>query len=270
MDVCYPSGELFWQSTRDTGMDGTRVRAVLKAVSEGKVSTEEALEQLKLLPYEELGFATLDTHRALRQGFPEVIFCPGKTIEQIAEIADRLLRQHNNLLATRATEEIHGAIAKIDGSAEFDTLARTVVVRRERGPSTTGTVLVLSAGTADIPVAEEAVVTADFLGSRVEKLYDVGVAGLHRVLNKWSELQAARVLIVVAGMDGVLPSVVGGLTAQPLIAVPTSVGYGASFGGFSALLTMLNSCAAGTAVVNIDNGFGAGVLAHRINLLGEK
>ncbi len=251
-------------------MDGTRVRAVLTAVREGKLSTEEALERLKLLPYEELGFATLDSHRSLRQDIPEVLFCPGKTIEQIAEIASRLLRQHSTLLATRATEEMYRAIANVEASAEYNTLGRTVVVRGDKRPPTAGTVLVMSAGTADIPVAEEAAVTADFLGSRVEKLYDVGVAGLHRVLNKWSELQAARVLVVVAGMDGVLPSVVGGLTARPLIAVPTSVGYGASFGGLSALLTMLNSCAAGTAVVNIDNGFGAGVLAHRINLLGEK
>ncbi|MFQ5847621.1 MAG: nickel pincer cofactor biosynthesis protein LarB [Candidatus Methylomirabilales bacterium] len=250
-------------------MDGTQVRAVLDAVREGKLSTEEAVERLKLLPYEELGFATLDSHRSLRQGFPEVLFCPGKTIEQIAEIAARLLRQHSTLLATRATEEMYSAIAAIERAAEYNPNARTVVVRRDQHARTTGTVLVMSAGTADISVAEEAAVTADFLGSRVEKLYDVGVAGLHRVLNKWSELQAARVLVVAAGMDGVLPSVVGGLTARPLIAVPTSVGYGASFGGLAALLTMLNSCAAGTAVVNIDNGFGAGVLAHRINLLGE-
>ena len=250
-------------------MDGTRVRTVLEAVREGKLSTEDALERLKVLPFEELGFATLDSHRSLRQGFPEVLFCPGKTIEQITAIAERLLRHHGSLLATRASEEMHGAIAKVDRSAEYNVLARTVVVRRGQTPPTTGTVLVMSAGTADIPVAEEAGVTAEFLGSRVEKHYDVGVAGLHRILNKLAELHAARVLVVVAGMDGVLPSVVGGLTAKPLIAVPTSIGYGASFGGMSALLTMLNSCAAGTAVVGIDNGFGAGVLAHRINLLGE-
>ncbi|MFQ5803460.1 MAG: nickel pincer cofactor biosynthesis protein LarB [Candidatus Methylomirabilales bacterium] len=251
-------------------MDGTQVREVLEAVREGKLSTEEAVDRLKLLPYEDLGFATLDSHRSLRQGFPEVLFCPGKTVDQIVHIAERLLRQHNNLLATRATEEIADAIAKIDGAVEYNALGRTVVIRQEQRPSTTGTLLVMSAGTADIPVAEEAAVTADFLGSQVEKLYDVGVAGLHRLLHKWEELQQARVLVVAAGMDGVLPSVVGGLTSKPLIAVPTSVGYGASFGGLSALLTMLNSCAAGTAVVNIDNGFGAGVLAHRINLLGEQ
>lgn len=250
-------------------MDRTKVKAVLQAVREGNLSTEEAPDQLKLLPYEDLGFATLDNHRSLRQGFPEVIFCPGKTVEQVAQIADRLLRQHNNLLATRASEKVAEAITKIDESVEHNALARTVVVRREARPTMTGTVLVMSAGTADTPVAEEAAVTADFLGCLVDKVYDVGVAGLHRLLHKWEEMQRARVLLVVAGMDGALPSVAGGLTARPLIAVPTSVGYGASFGGFSALLTMLNSCAAGTAVVNIDNGFGAGVLAHRINLLGE-
>ncbi|MFQ5803479.1 MAG: nickel pincer cofactor biosynthesis protein LarB, partial [Candidatus Methylomirabilales bacterium] len=239
------------------------------AVEEGNLSTEEALDRLKLVPYEELGFATLDNHRSLRQGVPEVILCLGKTVEQVARIADRLLCQHSNLLATRASEEIYQAIARREPSAEYNSLARTVVVRREAVPSTVGTALVISAGTADIPVAEEAAVTADFLGSGVEKLYDVGVAGLHRLLHKWEALQRARVLVVVAGMDGALPSVVGGLTSKPLVAVPTSVGYGASFGGVSALLTMLNSCAAGTAVMNIDNGFGAGVLAHRINLLGE-
>ncbi len=250
-------------------MDGTKVKAVLQAVREGYLSTEEALDRLKRLPYEELGFATLDSHRSIRQGFPEVIFCSGKTIEQVAEIAAHLLRQHSNLLATRATEETYRAIARIEASAEYNTLARTVVVRQEPRPATTGIVLVMSAGTADLSVAEEAAVTVDFLGSQVDRVYDVGVAGLHRLLHKWGELQRARVLVVVAGMDGVLPSVVGGLVSKPLVAVPTSVGYGASFGGLSALLTMLNSCAAGTAVVNIDNGFGAGVLAHRINLLGE-
>ncbi len=260
----------FQKRLRNMGMDETKVRQVLEAVRDGKLSAEEALERLKLLPYEELGFATLDSHRSLRQGFPEVLFCPGKTVDQIVQIADRLLHQHSNLLATRATEDIYHAIAKIEASTEYNALARTIVVRRQQKPTTTGTVLVTSAGTADIPVAEEAAVTADFLGSRVDKLYDVGVAGLHRLLHKWDELQRARVLVVVAGMDGVLPSVVGGLTSKPLIAVPTSIGYGASFEGLSALLTMLNSCAAGTAVVNIDNGFGAGVLAHRINLLGER
>jgi hypothetical protein len=250
-------------------MQGSTVREVLEAVRDGRLSAEEAAERLKLLPYEELGFATLDTHRSLRQDFPEVIFCPGKTLDQVVQIADRLLLQNKSLLATRATEEISEAIAKIDGSAAYNPLARTVVVRRAQRPATTGTILVMSAGTADIPVAEEAAVTADFLGSRVETVYDVGVAGLHRLLLTWAELQRARVLVVVAGMDGALPSVVGGLTSKPLVAVPTSVGYGASFDGLSALLTMLNSCAAGTAVLNIDNGFGAGVLAHRINLLGE-
>ena len=263
--MCYPSAK----RDGDMAVDGTRVRDVLEAVREGRLSSEEAFDRLRVLPFEELGFATVDSHRSLRQGIPEVLFCLGKSTEQITRIAERLLRQQSDLLATRATEEIYDAVAKLEGSAEYNELARTVVIRHQRRPPTTGTVLVISAGTADIPVAEEVAVTADFLGSRVDKMYDVGVAGLHRLLNKWNELEGARVLVVVAGMDGVLPSVVGGLTAKPLVAVPTSVGYGASFGGLSALLTMLNSCAAGIAVVNIDNGFGAGVLAHRINLLGE-
>jgi NCAIR mutase (PurE)-related protein len=251
-------------------MDAIKIRALLEAVAQGDLSVEEILERLKALPYEELGFATLDSHRSLRQGFPEVLFCPGKTIEQITTIAERILEHHDILLATRATEEVYKAIARLDSAAEFNPLARTVLVRRKRRPTVGGTVLIICAGTADVPVAEETAVTADVLGSHVEKLYDVGVAGLHRLLDKRQRVESARVLVVVAGMDGVLPSVVGGLTDRPLIAVPTSVGYGASFGGLAALLTMLNSCAAGVAVVNIDNGFGAGVLAHRINLLGEK
>jgi hypothetical protein len=251
-------------------MDGTQVKALLEAVKAGSLSTDEALERLRVLPFEQLDFATLDNHRSLRQGLPEVLFCPGKSLHQIVQIADRLLQQHGSLLATRATEETYNAIATLDRSAEYNPLARTVVIRDERGPLTTGKIVVASAGTADIPVAEEAVVTAGFLGSRVETLYDVGVAGLQRILSKWAELRAARVLVVVAGMDGVLPSVMGGLTPKPLIAVPTSIGYGTSFRGLAALLTMLNSCAAGTAVVNVDNGFGAGVLAHRINVLGER
>lgn len=251
-------------------MDAGRVKALLEAVREGTLPVEEALERLKALPYEELDFATLDSHRSLRQGFPEVLFCPGKSVEQVTAIAERLLDHHDTLLATRATEEVYKAIARLESAAEFNPLARTVVVRRGRRPPIGGTVLIICAGTADLPVAEEAAVTVDVLGSRVERLYDVGVAGLHRLLDKRQQVEAANVVVVVAGMDGVLPSVVGGLTDRPLIAVPTSVGYGASFGGLAALLTMLNSCAAGVAVVNIDNGFGAGVLAHRINLLGGK
>lgn len=249
-------------------MDAARLRDLLKRVHEGTVGVDEAVEELRVLPFLELGPATLDTHRALRQGFPEVILCQGKTVEQIATIARANLERHPTLLATRATPEAFEAIRALEPEARYNPLGRTVVVRRQPPPPAGGRVLILTAGTADIPVAEEAGETAAILGSRVERLYDVGVAGIHRLLDRVAELREARVLIVAAGMDGVLPAVVGGLVDRPVIAVPTSVGYGASFGGLAALLTMLNSCAAGVAVVNIDNGFGAGVLAHRINLPG--
>jgi NCAIR mutase (PurE)-related protein len=211
----------------------------------------------------------MDHHRALRQGFPEVIFCEGKTVDQVETLAARLLKRHAALLGTRASAEMYDAVKAIEPRAVYHPLSRAIVVKARRVGTPTGRVVVVSAGTSDIPVAEEAAVTADVLGSRVETLYDVGVAGLHRVLDQRAKLDAARVLVVVAGMDGVLPSVVGGLVPTPVIAVPTSVGYGASFHGLAALLTMLNSCASGIAVVNIDNGFGAGVLAHRINTLGR-
>jgi NCAIR mutase (PurE)-related protein len=251
-------------------MDEGHLVGLLTAVREGRLSVEAAVESLRSLPYEDLGFATLDTHRALRQGFPEVLFCPGKDLDQIRAIAARLLARPQPFLATRATPEIHAAIRALDPRATFQAAARAVVVDPDPGRERVGRLLVLAAGTADIPVAEEAAVTADLMGSRVERLFDVGVAGLHRLLDRRARLEAARVIVVVAGMDGVLPSVVGGLVACPVIAVPTSVGYGAAFGGLAPLLTMLNSCAAGVAVVNIDNGFGAGTLAHRINLLAEK
>ncbi|MBI4735661.1 MAG: nickel pincer cofactor biosynthesis protein LarB [candidate division NC10 bacterium] len=240
---------------------------LLKGVRTGRLSVDQALERLRHLPYEDLGFARMDNHRAIRQGFPEVIFCEGKTVSQATTIARRSLERHGMLLATRASREIFNAIKAKEPSAEYHPLSRAIVVKPARPAPPVGQVLVLSAGTSDIPVAEEAAVTADILGSQVETLYDVGVAGLHRILDNRAALDAARVLVVVAGMDGVLPSVVGGLVDKPVIAVPTSVGYGASFQGLAALLTMLNSCAAGVAVVNIDNGFGAGVLAHRINAM---
>jgi NCAIR mutase (PurE)-related protein len=214
----------------------------------------------------------LDHHRSIRQGIPEVIYCTGKSDNQVAQIVRRMKASGVDILATRANPEIYAAIRKIDSGAEYNDLARTIVIsargHKPKGQGK-GHVLILTAGTSDIPVAEEAKVTAQLLGSRASTLYDVGVAGLHRLMDKRGLLDKARVLIVVAGMDGVLPSVVGGLTDQPMIAVPTSQGYGASFGGLAALLTMLNSCAAGVAVVNIDNGFGAGCLAHRINTLGR-
>lgn len=240
---------------------------LLRQVHAGELAPEAAAERLRHLPYEDLGFARMDNHRAIRQGFPEVIFCEGKTVEQVSAVAARILRRHGTLLATRATVGMFEAIRATEPRAKYHPLSRAIAVKPARPAPPMGRVLVLSAGTSDIPVAEEAAVTADVLGSRVETLYDVGVAGLHRILDQRGALEAAHVLVVVAGMDGVLPSVVGGLVSTPVVAVPTSVGYGASFGGLAALLTMLNSCASGVAVVNIDNGFGAGVLAHRINVL---
>ncbi|HYL80701.1 MAG TPA: nickel pincer cofactor biosynthesis protein LarB, partial [Candidatus Acidoferrum sp.] len=198
------------------------------------------------------------------------IFCEGKTVEQVTAIAQRSLAQHGMLLATRASREIFEALKASEPRTVYHPLSRAIVIKPARPPEPIGRVMVLSAGTSDIPVAEEAAVTADVFGSQVETVYDCGVAGLHRILDQRAALEEANALVVVAGMDGVLPSVVGGLVAKPLIAVPTSVGYGASFQGLAALLTMLNSCASGIAVVNIDNGFGAGVLAHRINVLGTK
>lgn len=223
---------------------------------------------MESLPYEDLGFATVDHHRALRQGFPEVIFCEGKTTAQVVAIAKGLLAKGGPLLATRVSAQTAKALKKLNRRAQYHELARTVLVQPQP-PARTGDILIVTAGTADVPVAEEARVTAESMGSRVETLYDVGVAGIHRVLTRHERIRRAQVLIVVAGMDGVLPSVVGGLVDKPVIAVPTSRGYGASFGGLAALLTMLNSCAAGVGVMNIDNGFGAGVLAHRINVLGK-
>lgn len=248
-------------------MTRERIEKLLRELQSGRLSLPAALARLQTLPYEDLGFASVDHHRSLRQGFPEVIFCEGKTRAQVVAIARGLLAKGGPLLATRATVDVAKALRKLNRRAQYHELARTVVVQRGK-PALKGDILIVTAGTADVPVAEEARVTAGVMGSRVETLYDVGVAGIHRVLGRHERIRRARVLIVVAGMDGVLPSVVGGLVDRPVIAVPTSRGYGASFGGLAALLTMLNSCAAGVGVMNIDNGFGAGVLAHRINVLG--
>jgi len=248
-------------------MTRERLEKLLRELQSRRLSLRTALDRLQTLPYEDLGFASVDHHRSIRQGFPEVIFCEGKTRAQVVAIARGLLAKGGPLLATRVTADVAKALKKLDRRAEYHDLARTVVVRRKK-PSPAGDILIVTAGTADVPVAEEARITAEVMGSRVETLYDVGVAGIHRVLGRHERIRRARVLVVVAGMDGVLPSVVGGLVDRPVIAVPTSRGYGASFGGLAALLTMLNSCAAGVGVMNIDNGFGAGVLAHRINVLG--
>ncbi len=250
-------------------MDSVRLKRLLRNLQAGTVGLAAAVERLRTLPYEDLGFASVDHHRSIRQGFPEVVFCEGKTRAQIVAIARDLLKKGGPLLATRVEPDVAAALGRLDRRAVYHDLARVVVIQR-RKPELRGDILVVTAGTADIPVAEEAKVTAEVMGSRVESLYDVGVAGIHRVLGQQDRLLRARVLVVVAGMDGVLPSVVGGLVDRPVVAVPTSRGYGASFGGLAALLTMLNSCASGVGVMNIDNGFGAGCLAHRINMLGEK
>ncbi|HTG00355.1 MAG TPA: nickel pincer cofactor biosynthesis protein LarB [Nitrospirota bacterium] len=250
-------------------MDKSGLTTLLQQVRSGKIDVETALNRLRHFPFEDVEYAHIDHHRHLRHGMPEVIYCEGKTTEQVAGIAKRMLKAGSDILATRATEEKFKAVKKIDRRAVYHKASRAIVIQHTRRKSTTGTVLVLTAGTSDIPIAEEAAVTASALGSTVQTVYDVGVAGIHRVLSKRDMLDAARVIIVVAGMDGALPSVVGGLVDKPVIAVPTSVGYGAGFHGLAPLLTMLNSCASGIAVMNIDNGFGAGVLAHRINLLGE-
>lgn len=234
------------------------------------MTPQEGLEQLRFLPYEDIGFARIDHHRSLRQGVPEVIFCEGKTVDQVRSIGERILNHQSNLLATRVSPEAAEALLTLSLQADYNAIARTVVVQQTAPPPTAGVVLVAAAGTSDMPVAEEAVVTARALGSTVQTVYDVGVAGLHRLLDTRDLLFAARVIVVVAGMEGALASVVGGLVDKPVVAVPTSVGYGANFGGLAPLLAMLNSCAAGVAVVNIDNGFGAGYMAHSINLIGEK
>jgi NCAIR mutase (PurE)-related protein len=246
-------------------MDSDRIRDLLEQVRSGKLNVEDAFSRLKDLPYEDLGFARLDTHRTLRKGYPEVIFCPGKTTEQIAAIFERMSRHEGRVMAARASAEVADAVTKKFPQAVYHPSARIVTLGEPMALTGKGTVLVISAGTADIPVADEAAVTAETLGSKVERLFDVGVAGIHRLLDRRETLFAANVLVVVAGMDGALPSVVGGLVSRPVVAVPTSIGYGASFGGLAALLTMLNSCAPGVTVVNIDNGFGAGYSAHLMN-----
>ena len=252
-------------------MDINSLRKLLDNVKSGTLAVDEALEQLRRLPYDDMGFAKIDSHRHIRCGFPEVIFCQGKTIDQIVKISQRILQNGNNLLATRASSDVYEAVHEIEPKAQYIELARTItVVQKEIEILSNGVILVVSAGTADIPVAEEAIITAEMMGNHVERLYDVGVAGLHRLLGNKDRLFDANVLIVVAGMEGALASVVGGLVDKPVIAVPTSVGYGASFHGLSALLTMLNSCASGVSVVNIDNGFGAGYCASLINRLARK
>jgi NCAIR mutase (PurE)-related protein len=242
-------------------MNSDKIKLLLDSVKKGRVSVEDALGRLKQLPYEDMKFAKVDHHRHIRQGVPEVVFASGKTAQQVVAISRAMHRRSGSFLITKATKEISDALG-IKG-AVFHESSGVIAVGRTKRQS--GSVLVITAGTSDMPVAEEAAVTASFLGSKVSTVYDVGVAGLHRLIDNSGHMQKARVIVVVAGMEGALPSVVGGMTDKPLIAVPTSTGYGTSLGGLTALFAMLNSCVPGIAVMNIDNGFGAGCLAHRIN-----
>jgi NCAIR mutase (PurE)-related protein len=251
-------------------MDEKLLRELLNQVQEGKTDIDQAIDMLQKLPFVDLGFAKIDSHRALRNSFPEVVYCEGKRIEHIIAILQRLTQGTGPVLATRASLEVYEAVQASIPGMRYAELARVMVYEPQPLPKRKGTILVISAGTSDLPVAEEAAITAEVMGNRVERLYDVGVAGLHRLLAHIHRIHTATVLIVVAGMEGALPSVVGGLVKRPVIAVPTSIGYGASFGGLAALLGMLNTCASGVTVVNIDNGFGAGFAASLMNQLYEE
>jgi NCAIR mutase (PurE)-related protein len=250
-------------------VDLGRLRDLLALVQAGTISPDEAVARLRRLPYEDLGYARLDTHRAIRSGAPETVYCPGKSADQVVGILARLAESHANVLATRATPEMHAAALQAGLRVDWHSSARLLVANPEAVEGV-GLIVVVSAGTSDLHVAEEAAVTAEVRGNRVERVYDAGVAGLHRLLAQHPLLLEATAIVVVAGMEGALASVVGGLVDRPVIAVPTSVGYGVSEGGFAALLTMLATCVPGIAVVNIDNGFGAACLADRINKLAAK
>ena len=251
-------------------MTTTEATKLLEDFRRGKVAREKVLRAFQAAPLADLGFAQVDTHRALRKGFPEVIFGAGKTADQIVSIARKIWEREERLLITRLTPPQAQAVRKKIKPAVYHELARCVTIERKSGRKRPGAIAVVCAGTSDLPVAEEAAVTADIMGNQVRRIYDVGVAGLHRLLARLDDLMSAHVLIVVAGMEGALPSVVAGLVRRPIIAVPTSVGYGANFGGLAALLGMLNSCGSGVTVVNIDNGFGAGYAASQINALAAE
>jgi NCAIR mutase (PurE)-related protein len=250
-------------------MDREKVREILEAVARGALEPARALARLRDLPVEDLGFARVDLHRSLRHGVPEAVFCQGKTPAQAVAIVRRLAESHDNILATRTEPAVIDALKAAGLECAVHAEARVVVVK-PRAREGVGLIVVVSAGTADVPVAEEAAVSAEVMGNRVERLYDCGVAGLHRLVPHLDRLNEANVIVAVAGMEGALPSVIGGLVDRPVIAVPTSVGYGASFGGVAALLAMLNSCAPGISVVNIDNGYGAAAQANQINKLAAK
>ena len=251
-------------------MNQSELKKLLSDLSKNKLSPSDAMKQLQNLPYENIDFAKIDHHRELRNGSPEVIFSPGKSTQQIKKIIQKLRKANSNILATKLSADTYKKLkTSLPKSAEYNEQSQILAIRNKNPVKNKGLITIITAGTSDIPIAEEASATAQLMGSKVETIFDVGVAGLHRLLDNLEQIRKARVLIVVAGMEGALASVVGGLVNQPIIAVPTSIGYGSSFGGISALLTMLNSCATGIAVVNIDNGFGAACMAHRINLLGE-
>jgi len=243
------------------------IKQLLDKLIKGEISKEEALSQLSELPFKDLGHSRIDNHRELRTGYPEVVFCEGKTTGQICEIMEYMAGQGVNVLGTRADPETFECVKQKLPGAEYNELGRTITLKQEETGPTKTFIAILTAGTSDMPVAEEAAVTAELFGNRVKRFFDVGVAGIHRLYNSIEEIRKARVIIVIAGMEGALPSIVGGLVDRPIIAVPTSIGYGASFNGLAALLGMLTSCASGVSVVNIDNGFGAAYLASMINKL---
>lgn len=248
-------------------MDSKNIKELLEGVKSGEIQIAEAMAKIEDLPFKDLEFAKIDNHRQIRVGYPEVIYCEGKTVEQVRDIIKFMMTKDNNILATRASDEIYDAVREICEDAKYNRLGRTITIRKKEEKLTDSYIAIVSAGTSDLPVVEEAVETAKILGNRVEKIIDVGVAGIHRLLARLDIIRSAKVIIVVAGMEGALASVVGGLVNKPVIAVPTSVGYGANFGGLSSLLSMLNSCASGVSVVNIDNGFGAAYNASIINKL---
>jgi pyridinium-3,5-biscarboxylic acid mononucleotide synthase len=248
-------------------MNTDDLKHLLEQVKSGAVEIDDAVNNFKDLPFKDLGYAKIDNHREIRVGYPEVIYCAGKTVDQVRGIIEFMLTKDCNILATRATEEMYHSVKEICNEVQYNKLGRTITIRKKEIQYTDSYIAVVAAGTSDLPVVEEAVSTAEILGNRVEKVIDVGVAGIHRLFSRLDIIRNAKVVIVVAGMEGALASVVGGLVDKPVIAVPTSVGYGANFGGLSALLCMLNSCASGISVVNIDNGFGAAYTASMINKL---
>lgn len=248
-------------------MNKEDIRNLLEAVKNNKIPVEQAVKTIEDLPFKDLDFAKIDNHREIRVGYPEVIYCAGKTVEQVKTIIEFMLTKDNNILATRATEDMYKAVKEICEEASYNKFGKTITIRKKEDKITDTYIAIVSAGTSDLPVVEEACETAKIFGNRVEKIIDVGVAGIHRLFSKLDVIRGAKVVIVIAGMEGALASVVGGLVDKPVIAVPTSIGYGANFKGISALLSMLNSCASGVTVVNIDNGFGAAYTASIINNL---